>query len=135
MRRAIPLVLTTVLVAAWAAIPGRAEAQRADAPTSGAPNDLPLPPPPAVSPSGTPAPSSLTVQIAPVPQAPAAPTRPAAAPAPTSRPAEPGALQVVPIGPMSFVTVKDHGDSQTVMVFNVGQDGKLRQTSKAKFFY
>ena len=35
----------------------------------------------------------------------------------------------------TFVSVKDQGDSQTVLVYKVDDQGKVRLTHKAKFFY
>jgi len=42
---------------------------------------------------------------------------------------------LTPLSPDTFVSVKDHGDSQTVMVYKVDDQGKVRLTHKAKFFY
>lgn len=42
---------------------------------------------------------------------------------------------VVPLSPDTFVSVKDHGDSQTIMIYKVDDQGKVRLTHKAKFFY
>jgi hypothetical protein len=35
----------------------------------------------------------------------------------------------------TFVAVKDHGDSQTVIVYKVDDKGAARLTHKARFFY
>ena len=35
----------------------------------------------------------------------------------------------------TFVSIKDHGDSQTVIVYKVDDKGVARLTHKARFFY
>lgn len=35
----------------------------------------------------------------------------------------------------TFVSIKDHGESQTVIVYKVDDKGTARLTHKAKFFY
>ena len=63
----------------------------------------------------------------------------AAAQAPTPAPAlippctAPAALQSLTDD--TFVSLKDHGDSQTVIVYKIDDKGTARQTHKAKFFY
>ncbi|MCX7943831.1 MAG: hypothetical protein N2746_04920 [Deltaproteobacteria bacterium] len=42
---------------------------------------------------------------------------------------------LISLSPDTFVSVKDHGDSQTVMIYKVDDQGKVRLTHKAKFFY
>jgi hypothetical protein len=44
-------------------------------------------------------------------------------------------LQLVSLGPDTFVTVKDNGDSQTVSVFKLEAKDMARLAHKAKFFY
>ncbi|NOZ86384.1 MAG: hypothetical protein GXP49_08955 [Deltaproteobacteria bacterium] len=45
------------------------------------------------------------------------------------------AMEVVGLSEDSLVTIKDHGDSQTIMVFMVNKEGKVKLTDKKKFFY
>jgi len=35
----------------------------------------------------------------------------------------------------TFASVKDHGDSQTVLIYKVDEQGNVRLTSKKKFIY
>lgn len=51
------------------------------------------------------------------------------------RPQQNTTNSLVSLSPDTFVSVKDHGDSQTVMVYKVDDQGKVRLTHKAKFFY
>jgi len=63
-------------------------------------------------------------------------------PAPTNAPAAPKApaappsdLHVTALAADTFVTVKDHGDAQTVSIFKIDQKGVNHLTHKAKYFY
>ncbi len=51
----------------------------------------------------------------------------------------PGVISQAPsttrINDETFVSVKDHGDSQTVIVYKVDEKGVARLTHKARFFY
>ncbi len=51
------------------------------------------------------------------------------------RPQQTNMNSLVSLSPDTFVSVKDHGDSQTVMIYKVDDQGKVRLTHKAKFFY
>lgn len=51
------------------------------------------------------------------------------------RPQQTTTNSLVSLSPDTFVSVKDHGDSQTVMIYKVDDQGKVRLTHKAKFFY
>ena len=44
-------------------------------------------------------------------------------------------LHVTALSADTFVTVKDHGDSQTVSVFKVDPRGQVHLGQKARFFY
>jgi len=62
----------------------------------------------------------------------------AVAMAQTDKPARPGGPQqmaVVGVSNEGVIAIKDHGDSQTVMVFKVNPEGKVKLTDKKKFFY
>jgi hypothetical protein len=69
------------------------------------------------------------------------PSQPLVQPSPTQGgvprplPAEHQQLHVQALGPDTFVTVKDHGDAQTVSVFKLDAKGLNHLTHKAKFFY
>lgn len=54
---------------------------------------------------------------------------------PRALPLEQQQLHVEALGPDTFVTVKDHGDAQTVSVFKLDAKGLNHLTHKAKFFY
>lgn len=58
---------------------------------------------------------------------------PAAMPALIPQCTAPAAMQG--LNDDTFVSLKDHGDSQTVIVYKVDDKGTARQTHKAKFFY
>ncbi|MBN2358864.1 MAG: hypothetical protein JXR83_05380 [Deltaproteobacteria bacterium] len=58
---------------------------------------------------------------------------PAAAPALIPPCTAPAVVQ--DIGDDTFISLKDHGDSQTVIVYKVDDKGMARLTHKAKFFY
>jgi predicted PurR-regulated permease PerM len=51
------------------------------------------------------------------------------------KPQQTSTNSLVSLAPDTFVSVKDHGDSQTVMIYKVDDQGKVRLTHKAKFFY
>ncbi|MGC8926399.1 MAG: hypothetical protein ACP5QK_00585 [Myxococcota bacterium] len=51
------------------------------------------------------------------------------------KPQQTSTNSLVSLSPDTFVSVKDHGDSQTVMIYKVDDQGKVRLTHKAKFFY
>ncbi len=51
------------------------------------------------------------------------------------KPQQTNTNSLVSLSPDTFVSVKDHGDSQTVMIYKVDDQGKVRLTHKAKFFY
>jgi len=51
------------------------------------------------------------------------------------KPQQTNTNSLVSLAPDTFVSVKDHGDSQTVMIYKVDDQGKVRLTHKAKFFY
>ena len=56
----------------------------------------------------------------------------------TDKPVRPGGTQqlaVVAASSEGVIAIKDHGDSQTVMVFKVNPEGKVKLTDKKKFFY
>ncbi|MFH1810798.1 MAG: hypothetical protein ABIJ09_18795 [Pseudomonadota bacterium] len=48
-------------------------------------------------------------------------------------PAPPASVAALP--PDTVVSIKDHGDSQTVMVYKLDDKGVARLTHKARFFY
>ncbi|MEW5854747.1 MAG: hypothetical protein AB2A00_38580 [Myxococcota bacterium] len=62
------------------------------------------------------------------------PTGPAGG-APRGLPPDMQRLYVTALAADTFVTVKDHGDSQTVSVFKIDAKGINHLTHKAKFFY
>jgi len=64
----------------------------------------------------------------------AQPQPPAAGEALARKSAVPPA-SVESLSPDTFVSVKDHGSSQTVIVYKVDDKGMARLTHKAKFFY
>jgi hypothetical protein len=56
-----------------------------------------------------------------------------AAPSPAPTATAPVGLAALP--PDTVVSIKDHGESQTVMVYMVDDKGMARLTHKARFFY
>jgi hypothetical protein len=55
--------------------------------------------------------------------------------APRGLPLDQQHLHVQPLSADTFVTVKDHGDAQTVSVFKLDPKGVSHLTHKAKFFF
>ena len=45
------------------------------------------------------------------------------------------AINSIALSPDTFVTVKDNGDSQTIQVFKVDDQGNLRRVTSKKFSY
>jgi hypothetical protein len=58
---------------------------------------------------------------------------PAAAPALVPPCTAPAAVQG--LNDDTFISLKDHGDAQTVIIYKVDEKGIARLTHKAKFFY
>jgi len=52
-----------------------------------------------------------------------------------SAPGAAGVLSVTRVNDETLVSVKDHGSSQTVIVYKIDEKGTARLTHKAKFFY
>lgn len=63
------------------------------------------------------------------------PSQQPAAPRGGSLPLDQQQLHVQSLAADTFVTVKDHGDAQTVSVFKLDPKGVGHLTHKAKFFY
>jgi len=62
----------------------------------------------------------------------------AVATAQTEPPVRPGGAQqmeMVGLAENIVVSIKDHGDSQTVLVYKINSQGKATPTDKKKFYY
>lgn len=57
------------------------------------------------------------------------------APVSYQKPKKEGQMKVNTLSPTTFVVVKDMGDHQLILVYEIDDKGKVSQSDKKKFFY
>ncbi|MFA6032653.1 MAG: hypothetical protein WC889_07130 [Myxococcota bacterium] len=55
--------------------------------------------------------------------------------APVAQASHGSSLTTTALAADTFVSIKDHGDSQTILVYKIDELGNVRLTSKKKFMY